>query len=119
MPRSGRIFLVFGAALLMVSFTLFTVNTRNATTGEIHSDLQTAVNNLFAFSALFLGIPYLGWIVWRRREALIGDESEYLALRPLLADLDRIHWGVWLAIGLGIMFSFSCLLCVLTSILVP
>lgn len=119
MPRSGRIFLVFGAALLMISFTLFNVNTRNVTTGEIHNDVQIAVNNLFAFSALFLGIPYLGWIVWRRRETLIGDESEYLALKPLFADLDRIHWGVWLAVGLGIMFSFSCLLCLLTFILVP
>lgn len=112
MPRSGRLFLVFGVALLVVSFTMFNVNTTDVTTGKIHNDIQIIINSLFALSALGLGFPYLGWVVWRKREELIGAEWEFATTRPLLAGLDRIHWGIWMAIGLGAMCGasgFACL----------
>lgn len=119
MPRSGRLFLVFGMALLVVSFTIFNTSTTDATTGQIHNNLQIIVNALFSLSALILGFPYLGWVVWRKREELIGDEGEFASMVPLFDSLDRIHWGVWLALGIGIMFGASGLCCLSALLLTP
>ncbi len=68
-PRRARVPLCFGAARLIIAFV---INVRTATTGELDRSFQGWMNNLFLLSLFFLGLPYLGWIVWKRRERLVA-----------------------------------------------
>jgi hypothetical protein len=71
-PRRARILLCFGAALLIIAFAIFFVNMRVGDSGELNQSFQNWTNNIFAISVFLLGIPYLVWVVWKRRERLVG-----------------------------------------------
>lgn len=71
-PRRARIPLCFGAALLIIAFAIFFINVRTAATGKLDQSFQGWMDNLFLLSIFFLGLPYLAWIAWKRRERLVG-----------------------------------------------
>jgi hypothetical protein len=73
MPRGGRVLMYFGSSILVTSFALFFLNTREVATGRIDDLLETLVNIPFAFGVLALGPLYMIWVVWRRRERLLGE----------------------------------------------
>ncbi len=87
-PRSGRVLLGLGAAILVISGTIFSVNIRDAA-GKLDQSFSTAVDAFFTLGVCFLGIPYLIWTAWKRREALSGDDEKLKDVVPLLAPLDK------------------------------
>jgi hypothetical protein len=109
LPRKARILLYFGTLLLVVACMLFTSNERVSATNELSLDFQTMTNNLFALSALLLGVPYLVWMVWKRREMLVGLAAE-MDLPPRWTGLERIPPLAWIALALVIACACSCLL---------
>lgn len=113
MPRRARVLLYFGMVILVTTFVLFFMNQRDAVTGEPDQSTQSLINNLFALSALALGLPYLGWMVWRRREDLIGADDEF-AGEPRWAWLARVSSRVWLMLGAGVGLLCACPLCALS-----
>ena len=76
MPRSGRVLLYFGAVLLVTGFTMFYLNTRVVSTGQPPQDLTLLIDAPFVFGLLFLGLPYLAWMVWRRPDHLVGEHVD-------------------------------------------
>jgi hypothetical protein len=74
MPRSGRVLLYFGVVLLVAGFTIFYLNARVVRTGQPPEDLELLIDMPFMFGILVLGLPYLAWMVWRRRGHLIGEQ---------------------------------------------
>jgi len=87
-PRSGRVLLGLGAAILVISGTIFSVNIRD-TAGELDQSFRTAVDAFFTLGVCFLGIPYLIWTAWKRRETLSGDDEKLKDVVPLLAPLEK------------------------------
>jgi hypothetical protein len=100
LPRKARILLYFGTLLLVVACMLFTSNERVSATNEL---------SLFALSALILGLPYLVWMVWKRREMLVGPGVE-IDLPPRWTGLERIPRLAWMALALVLSCACSCLL---------
>lgn len=117
LPRKARVLLYFGTLLLVVACMLFTSNERVSVTNELSLDFQTLTNNLFALSALFLGLPYLVWMVWKRRELLVGPVAE-IDLPPRWVGLERIPRLAWMAIALILSCTCSCLLVVILFALI-
>jgi hypothetical protein len=74
MPRGGRVLMYFGAVLLVTAFTLFYLNARVVSTGQPDESLNLLIDMPFAIGILFLGVPYLAWMVWKRREKLVDIE---------------------------------------------
>ena len=74
MPRGGRVLMYFGAVLLVTGFTLFFLNARVVTTGQPDESLELLIDMPFVIGVLFLGLPYLAWLVWQHRERLVGSE---------------------------------------------
>lgn len=72
--------LYFGAVILIITFVLFSLNQRVVATGRLDEAEQVLINGLFAIVALLLGFPYLLWVVWKRRDELIGREADYGAI---------------------------------------
>ncbi len=116
-PRSGRVLLGLGAAILVISGTIFSVNVRTAT-GELDQTFRTAIDAFFTLGVCFLGIPYLVWTAWKHRETLSGDDEKLKDSVPLLAPLDK-----WLgrkmrialtiaAIMLALLICFIGMLCI-------
>lgn len=87
-PRSGRVLLGLGAAILVISGTIFSVNIRDAA-GELDQSFRIAVDAFFTLGVCFLGIPYLIWTAWKRREILSGDDEKLKDVVPLLSPLDK------------------------------
>lgn len=87
-PRSGRALLGLGAAILVISGTIFSVNIRDAI-GDLDQSFRTAVDAFFTVGVCLLGIPYLIWIAWKRRETLSGDDEKLRDIIPLFAPLDK------------------------------
>jgi hypothetical protein len=83
MPRGGRVLMYFGVVLLVTAFTLFFLNARVISTGQPDQSLELFIDMPFFIGILFLGLPYLAWMAWRRREKLIGSESASLGSDPL------------------------------------
>ena len=77
-----------GAAILVISGTIFSVNIRDAA-GELDQSFRTAVDAFFTIGVCFLGIPYLVWTAWKRRETLSGDDERLKDVVPLLSPLDK------------------------------
>jgi hypothetical protein len=75
MPRGGRVLMYFGVVLLVTAFTMFYLNARVVSTRQPAGSLNLLIDMPFTVGILFLGVPYLAWIVWRRREKLIGSET--------------------------------------------
>jgi hypothetical protein len=109
LPKRARILLYFGALLLVVACMLFMSNDRIVETNQLSMDIQSFINNLFALSALFIGLPYVVWMVWKRREMLIGPESDF-SEPPRWGWLTRIPGKVWIAVGVVLACSGSCVL---------
>ncbi len=109
LPRKARILLYFGTLLLVVACMLFTSNEHVSATNELSLDFQALTNNLFALSALVLGLPYLVWMVWKRREMLVGSGTE-IGLPPRWIVLERIPRLAWMVLALVLSCACSCLL---------
>jgi hypothetical protein len=105
LPRKARILLYFGTLLLVVACMLFTSNRRVSATNELVLDFQTMINNMFALSALVLGLPYLVWMVWKRRDMLVGPGAK-MDLPPRWVALERIPRLAWMVLAL--VFSCAC-----------
>jgi hypothetical protein len=88
---------------------LFLSNERIVGTNQLSQDVQTMLNNLFALSALVLGIPYVVWMVWKRRELLIGLEKDSSG-PPRFPWLGRVPGPAWIALSLILACSCACLL---------
>ncbi len=71
-PRTGRSLIYFGTILWLLSALLFTTSLRAVPGGEPNEIPQTYFSLISTFGIVFLGPPYLAWIVWRRRERLMG-----------------------------------------------
>lgn len=117
LPRRARILLFFGTLLLVVAGMLFMSNDRIVETNQLSTDLQTFINNLFALSALFIGVPYVVWMVWKRRPMLIGAEIDF-SDPPRWGWLSRVSGQVWIALGVILACACSCLLGVVLFFLV-
>jgi hypothetical protein len=74
MPRGGRVLMYFGTVLLVSSFILFILNARVVNTGQPDDSLELFIDMPFVVGILFLGLPYLVWIVLRRRGRLVSEE---------------------------------------------
>ena len=109
LPRRARVLLYFGTLILVVATMLFLSNQRNAETNQLSTDMQTMINGLLALSALALGIPYVIWMVWKRREMLIGPEKNFSA-PARWTWLERVSGKGWFALSLILACSCSCLL---------
>ncbi|MGZ6346561.1 MAG: hypothetical protein ACXWNC_03180 [Anaerolineales bacterium] len=109
LPKRARIMLYFGTLLLVVACMLFRSNDHIVGTNQLSLDIQSWINNLFALSALFIGLPYVVWMVWKRRELLIGPESDFFA-PPRWGWLTRISGQVWVALAVLIACACSCAL---------
>lgn len=111
-PRSGRILLGFGFALLVTGFTIFSVNVRDAT-GQLDQSFQEATDAFFSLGFIALGLPYLLWILWRRRDRLAGSEEDFEGVEPLLAGLSRVPGWVWVALGVVMAVFLACFVCLI------
>lgn len=107
MPRGARILLYFGTVILVVTFMLLISRERVVETKELALDVQGLINDLFALSGLFLGIPYVIWLVWKRREKVIGDEKAFTS-PPRWTWLERIPAWVLLTLSLITACLLSC-----------
>jgi hypothetical protein len=110
LPKRARVLLYFGTLLLVVACMLFQSNERIAETNQLSLDVQNMINNLFALSALVLGIPYVVWMVWKRRELLIGPEKEFSGEESRWLWLERVPGPAWLALSLVMACACACLL---------
>jgi len=109
LPKRARVLLYFGTLLLVVACMLFLTNERFADTNLVSKDFQELTNSLFASSAFFLGIPYVIWVLWKRRELLIGLEKDYLS-PPRWPWLGRVPRPAWIALSLVMACACTCLL---------
>jgi hypothetical protein len=109
LPRTARVLLYFGMLILVLTFMLFMLDERDALTKEPIQDIQSLLNNLLALGALGLGLPYLIWLVWKRRENLIGAETDFTA-PPRWAWLERFPPRLWLPLSLVTACLGCCLL---------
>jgi hypothetical protein len=111
-PRSGRILLGFGFALLVTGFTIFSVNVRDVS-GQLDQSFQEATDAFFGLGVISLGLPYLLWILWRRRDRLAGKEEDLEGVKPLLAGLSRVPGWVWVVLGVVMAVFLACFVCLI------
>jgi uncharacterized membrane protein YozB (DUF420 family) len=109
-PRSGRTLLIFGFALLAIALTIFSVNLRDEG-GQLDQSFQEAFDAFFGLGVFFLGLPYLGWVLWRRRDRLVGSEAEFENAEPVFAGLARGSGRVWLVVTIVVIVLCICLTC--------
>ena len=76
MPRTGRVTLYFGSALLMICFALFFLNLRMAHTGKTETSLEELNIASLVLGTMLLGLPYFVWVVWKRRDRLVGESRD-------------------------------------------
>ncbi len=70
MPRTGRVLMYFGVVLLVAAYVMFYLNTEVVQTEEALDDLQLFIDIPFMSGVLFLGVPYLIWVLIRKPERL-------------------------------------------------
>ena len=109
LPRRARVLLYFGTLILVVATMLFLSNERIVETNQLFVEVQPLINGLLALSALAFGIPYVIWMVRKRREAMIGPENDFSG-SPRWVGLERISRQGWFALSLILACSCSCLL---------
>lgn len=112
MPRTGRVLLGFGFALLVTSFTIFSVNVRDAS-GALDQGFQTATDAFFGLGVLSLGPLYLLWILWKRRERLTGREADLAGVEPLFSWLERVPGRGWLVLAVVLPVLLACFVCLI------
>ena len=64
-----------GLLILVLASLLFVSAQRAVPGGQPNGQLQQVFDTLFALSVFVLGPQYLAWIIWRRRERLIGPDA--------------------------------------------
>jgi hypothetical protein len=76
LPRSIRVPLALGAAVLIVTAMFFFLNARDVSTGE---DLVSGslLPSLFYVSADAIGLPYLVYLTVRRRDEIVGPQESW------------------------------------------
>jgi hypothetical protein len=99
-PRQGRILLVLGLAILVASLATYRVNLLETASLRPWNDFIEIFGNIFVVSVIFLGVPYLAWITWKRPQRLAGERVEYEAILPRTPFLNRLSPRLWLALGL-------------------
>ena len=109
MPRPARILLYFGTLILVVACMLFITNERLTATGELATDFQWVITNVVSLSAFFLLIPYAVWMIWKKRERLIGPQEDS-ALPPRWSRLEKVPRAAWIVLSLVLACSCVCLL---------
>ncbi len=92
-------------------------NNRSAETHRLSQDIQSWINNLFALSAMFIGIPYVVWLVWKRREKLIGSDID-TSNPPSWAWLERFPKQAWMMAAVVLACACSCFLLVIIYFLI-
>ena len=117
LPKRARVFLYFGTLLLVVACMLFISNELNTATNHLSLDFQNLINNLFALTALLLGLPYVVWTVLKRREMLIGPQMDASA-PPRWAWMERFPARAWIGLSLVLACACSCLLVVVLVLLI-
>ncbi|MCJ7432709.1 MAG: hypothetical protein MUO77_04400, partial [Anaerolineales bacterium] len=98
-PRDARIPLYFGTVILVITFMLLMSNERVADTGKLFIDVQGMINGLFMMGGIFLGLPYVIWLIFKRREEIIGNEDEFMS-PPRWLWLERIPARAFLTLSL-------------------
>lgn len=73
MPRTGRVLMYFGAVLLVAAYVMFYLNTEVVRTGEPHESLSLLIDVPFMAGVVFLGVPYLLWVLIRRPDRFAGE----------------------------------------------
>jgi hypothetical protein len=104
-PREARILLYFGVVILVVTFMLIMSNERVVDTGKLFIDAQGLINALFMLGGIFLGLPYVIWLIFKRREEIIGDEEEFTS-PPRWLWLERIP--AWAFLTLSLISACLC-----------
>lgn len=95
LPRAGRIPLYAGALTLATTTTMFYTAAHNPL-------LQEMADNALLLGLAILGIPYILFVTWRRREMMIGSplrEEEGLAL---FRRMPRKAWAAVVALAIVI-----------------
>lgn len=117
-PRSGRVSLCFGVTLLVISVVVALVSPRDTSGQSGQVLLEAGTNAFFALSVFFFGLPYLLWVIWRRRDRLAGREAELEGVQPVLPGLARALERKWAAVAVAWFLAFLCLACLLGVVIV-
>ena len=72
-PRTGRVLMYFGVVLLVTAYVMFYLNTEVVQTGETNESLNLFMDVPFMAGVIFLGIPYLIWVLIKRPNRFVGD----------------------------------------------
>ena len=107
LPKRARVLLYFGTLLLVVACMLFASNETLAGTNQLSTDFQEFINGVIAVSAFLVMIPYGIWMIWKRRELLIGPEKD-LTGSPRWAWLESFPGPAWLALSLILASACAC-----------
>lgn len=92
LPRAGRLALYAGALTLAATATLFYTAAGNPL-------LQETADSVLLAGLAFLGIPYILFVVWRRRENLIGPPVQEREGLTMLHRLPRAAWAAVIAMA--------------------
>lgn len=116
-PRSGRVLLLFGFALLVIGGTVFFMNMIDAN-GIPDESFSPAISALFMLTLVFLGPFYLAWIAWKHPERLVGTQRPEKPLFSVLQNLRGLRWAAVVG-GLTILMTLclSCLCIVFVSMI--
>ena len=80
LPRTARILMALGIAMLFLVMMLFFLFSVNAADGSNYAT-DFVFTALFVLGAIFIGLPYLIWVLWKKQAYIIGatDEWEHFA----------------------------------------
>jgi len=95
LPRAGRLVLYAGALTLAATATLFYTAAGNPV-------LQEMADNVLLVGLALLGIPYILFVVWRRRERLIGPPVQEKEGLTMLHRLPRAAWAAVVAMAVAL-----------------
>ncbi len=109
LPRGARVLLMLGLAMLVTSLATYQVNLLEMESGLPWNNFVDNFSNLFMLSVIFLGLPYLAWIVWKRPERLVGKMEAFEAVQPRFNGLAKMNKKVWIVAAVVLAASLCCL----------